>query len=124
MLNKGCVWYLASLVEDESKKPEFVDILIVREYQDVFLNELLGQPPTREVEFLIDLVSSTASILKAPFRMALAELKDLKEQLEDLLNNGFIRPSVSLWEAPVLFMKKKDGSLWLCIDYRQLNKEP
>uniref|UniRef100_A0A2N9GFR5 CCHC-type domain-containing protein n=1 Tax=Fagus sylvatica TaxID=28930 RepID=A0A2N9GFR5_FAGSY len=83
---------------------------------------LHGLPPEREVEFTIDLVPGTGPISKAPYRMAPAELKELKEQLQDLLDKGFIRPSASPWGAPVLFVKKKDGSMRLCIDYRELNK--
>ncbi|KAA0026003.1 ty3-gypsy retrotransposon protein [Cucumis melo var. makuwa] len=78
--------------------------------------------PPREVDFAIELESGTAPILRAPYRMAPAELKELKVQLQELLDKGFIWPSVSPWGAPVLFVKKKDGSMRLCIDYRELNK--
>src|SRR5262249_34828909 len=78
--------------------------------------------PDREIEFCIDVVAGTAPISLPPYRMAPAELRELKEQLQELLDQGFIRPSTSPWGAPVLFVKKKDGSLRLCIDYRQLNK--
>ncbi|KAH0643768.1 hypothetical protein KY289_034742 [Solanum tuberosum] len=78
-------------------------------------------PPEREIEFGIDLLPNTQPILIPPYRMAPAELKELKEQLKDLLDKGFIRPSISPWGAPVLFVKKKDGSFRMCIDYRQLN---
>ena len=87
-----------------------------------FPEDLPGLPPDREVEFSIDLVPGTAPISKAPYRMALAKLKELKGQLEELLDKGFIRPSASPWGAPVLFVKKKDGSMRLCIDYRELNR--
>ncbi|RVW32567.1 Transposon Ty3-I Gag-Pol polyprotein [Vitis vinifera] len=79
-------------------------------------------PPEREVEFTIDLVPGTGPMSKAPYRMAPVELKELKVQLQELLDKGFIRPSVSPWGAPVLYVKKKDGSMRLCIDYRELNK--
>ncbi|KAG8488163.1 hypothetical protein CXB51_018403 [Gossypium anomalum] len=85
-------------------------------------HELPGLPPNREVEFVIDVLPGTAPISVAPYRMAPAELRELKTQLQELLDRGFIRPSMSPWGAPVLFVKKKDGSLRLCIDYRQLNK--
>uniref|UniRef100_A0A2N9I7U4 RNA-directed DNA polymerase n=1 Tax=Fagus sylvatica TaxID=28930 RepID=A0A2N9I7U4_FAGSY len=98
------------------------DIPVVREFPDVFPEDLPGLPPDREVEFSIDLVPGTAPISKAPYRMAPAELKELKGQLEELLDKGFIRPSASPWGAPVLFVKKKDGSMRLCIDYRELNR--
>ena len=79
-------------------------------------------PPDREIEFSIDLLPGTAPISKAPYRMAPTELKELKEQLVELLDKGFILPSASPWGALVLFVKKKDGSMRLCIDYRELNR--
>ncbi|GJT49943.1 putative nucleotidyltransferase, ribonuclease H [Tanacetum coccineum] len=81
-----------------------------------------GIPPIRDVEFNIELIPGAEPISKAPYRMAPIELKELKDQLQELLERGFIRPSVSPWGAPVLFVKKKDGSMRLCIDYRELNK--
>ena len=98
------------------------DIPIVRDFSDVFPNDLPGLTPDREVEFIIYLVPRTTPIFKAPYRMAPKELKKLKVQLQELLDKGFIRYSVSPWGAPVLFVKKKDGSMRLCIDYRELNK--
>ncbi|KAL0546548.1 hypothetical protein IC582_016459 [Cucumis melo] len=95
---------------------------VVRDYPDVFLEELSELPPHREIEFAIELEPGTVPISRAPYRMAPAELKELKVQLQELLDKGFIRPSVSPWGAPVLFVKKKDGSMRLCIDYRELNK--
>ncbi|KAL0537615.1 hypothetical protein IC582_026598 [Cucumis melo] len=95
---------------------------VVRDYPDVFPEELPGLPPHREVEFAIELESGTVPISRGPYRMAPTELKELKVQLQELLDKGFIRPSVSPWSAPVLFVKKKDGSMRLCIDYRELNK--
>nr|GFB33281.1 putative reverse transcriptase domain-containing protein [Tanacetum cinerariifolium] len=90
--------------------------------EDVFPDELPGIPPVREVEFNIELIPGAEPISKAPYRMAPVELKELKDQLQELIERGFIRPSVSPWGAPVLFVKKKDGSKRLCIDYRELNK--
>nr|GFB85058.1 putative reverse transcriptase domain-containing protein [Tanacetum cinerariifolium] len=90
--------------------------------EDVFPDELPGIPPVREVEFNIELIPGSEPISKAPYHMAPIELKELKDQLQELLERGFIRPSVSPWGAPVLFVKKKDGSMRLCIDYRELNK--
>ncbi|GKG28217.1 hypothetical protein Tco_0406544, partial [Tanacetum coccineum] len=102
---------------------------IVSEFQDVFPEELPGIPPIREVEFNIELIPGAEPISKAPYRMAPIELKELKDQLQELLDQlqellerGFIRPSVSPWGAPVLFVKKNDGSMRLCIDYRELKK--
>ena len=98
------------------------DIPRVREYLSVFPNDLPGLPPDREIEFCIELIPGTAPISRAPYRLAPAELKELKAQLEELIEKGLIRPSHSPWGAPVLFVKKKDGSLRLCIDYREINK--
>ncbi|XP_074378373.1 uncharacterized protein LOC141719910 [Apium graveolens] len=87
---------------------------VVREYEDVFPDKLPGLPPHREVEFTIELVLGVEPISKAPYRMAPLELLELKVQLQELLDRGFIRPNVSPWGAPVLFMKKKDGSGGWC----------
>ncbi|XP_052733512.1 uncharacterized protein LOC128196492 [Vigna angularis] len=95
---------------------------VVDEFPDVFPDEVPGLPPVREVEFTIDLVTTAAPISVQPYRMAPAELVELKKQIEELLDKKFIRPSASPWGAPVLLVKKKDGSSRLCIDYRQLNK--
>jgi hypothetical protein len=95
---------------------------VVCEYPDVFSSDYSGLPPQREVEFGIECVRGTNPISKAPYRMASLELKELKEQLQELLDKGFIRPNISPWGAPVLFVKKKDGSMRMCIDYRELNK--
>ncbi|GJY36789.1 putative reverse transcriptase domain-containing protein [Tanacetum coccineum] len=81
-----------------------------------------GLPPTRQVEFQIDLVPGAALVARAPYRLAPSEMKELADQLQELSDKGFIRPSSSPWGAPVLFVKKKDGSLRMCIDYRELNK--
>ncbi|KAK8628792.1 hypothetical protein V6N13_009375 [Hibiscus sabdariffa] len=95
---------------------------VVSEFIDVFPEEIPGLPPTREVEFGIDIQLGTNPVSITPYRMAPIELKELKKQLEKLQSKGFIRPSTSPWGAPVLFVKKKDGSMRLCIDYRQLNR--
>ena len=92
--------------------------LLFVNFPDVFPEELPGLPPDREIEFCIDVVPGTVPISLPPYRMAPAELKELKEQLQDLLDKGLVRPSTSPWGAPVLFVKKKDGSLRLCIYYR------
>ncbi|GKD49294.1 putative reverse transcriptase domain-containing protein, partial [Tanacetum coccineum] len=84
--------------------------------------DLPGLPPTRQVEFQIDLVPGAAPVARAPYRLAPSEMKELSEQLQELSNKGFIRPSSSPWGAPVLFVKKKDRSFRMCIDYRELNK--
>ena len=92
------------------------------EYVDVFPNELPGLPPQRVVDFGIELHLGTSPISMTPHKMALVELQELRVQLQKLMDKGFIRPSTSPWCAPVLFVKKKDKTLRLCIDYRQLNR--
>jgi hypothetical protein len=96
-------------------------IPVVCEYADVFPDELPGMPPDRDIEFAIELQPGTTPISKRPYRMPPAELAELKKQLQELLDKGFIRPSTSPWGCPALFVKKKDESLRLCIDYRPLN---
>ena len=93
----------------------------MHEFLEVF-QEVPGLPPDREIEFAIELVPGTAPISKAPYRMAPAELAELKKQLQELVDKGLIQPNVSPWGAPVLFVRKKNGSLQLCIDYRELNR--
>ena len=95
-------------------------IPVVCDYPDVFLDELPGMPPDRDVEFAIELQPGTAPISKRPYRMPPAELAELKKQLQELLDKGFIRPSTSPWGCPALFVKK-DESLRMCVDYRPLN---
>ncbi|XP_077215976.1 uncharacterized protein LOC143850639 [Tasmannia lanceolata] len=118
LISKGYECYLAYVKrEDDKFELSAANIPVVREFLDVFPEDLTDLPPHREVDFTIDLELGTKPISKAPYRMAPAELKELKEQLSELLEKGFIRPSSSPWGAPVLFVKKKDGSLRLCIDY-------
>ena len=122
MMKKRCKGYLATVRDTQQGELKLEDIPIVREFPDVFPEDLSGLPPDREIEFSIDLLPGSNPISKAPYRMAPAELRELKAQLQELLDKGFIRPSVSPWGAPVLFVKKKDGSMRLCIDYRELNR--
>ncbi|GJY10227.1 putative reverse transcriptase domain-containing protein [Tanacetum coccineum] len=93
-----------------------------RGHEALFPEDLSGLPPTRQVEFQIDLIPGAAPVARAPYRLAPSEMKELSEQLKELSDKGFIRPSSSPWGAPVLFVKKKDGSFRMCIDYRELNK--
>ncbi|GAU37353.1 hypothetical protein TSUD_395350 [Trifolium subterraneum] len=115
-----CFSIMFTISSESSLSPS--DIPIVREYLDVFPEEINSLPPEREIEFSIDLVPGSQPIYVAPYRMSPLELRELKSQLEELLQKHFIRPSVSPWGAPVLLVKKKDGTMRLCIDYRQLNK--
>nr|GFC42902.1 putative reverse transcriptase domain-containing protein [Tanacetum cinerariifolium] len=98
------------------------DVPIVQDFPEVFLEDFPGLPPARPVEFQIDLISRAAPVARAPYRLAPSEMKELSEQLQELYDKGFIRPSSSPWGAPVLFVNKKDGSFRMCIDYRELNK--
>ena len=122
MVSKGCLAFLAHLRDNITQVPSIESVSIVREFLDVFPADLPGMPPDRDIDFSIDLEPGTRPISIPPYRMAPAELRDLKAQLQELLSKGFIRPSASPWGAPVLFVKKKDKSFRMCIDYRQLNK--
>ncbi|GJV26204.1 putative reverse transcriptase domain-containing protein [Tanacetum coccineum] len=123
---QGCHVFLAHITVketgDKSKKKQLEDVPIVKNFPEVFPEDLPGLPPTRQVEFHIDLVPGAAPVARAPYRLAPSEMKELADQLQELSDKGFIRPSSSPWGAPVLFVKKKDGSLRMCIDYRELNK--
>ncbi|KAL0545085.1 hypothetical protein IC582_020226 [Cucumis melo] len=122
LLGQGTLGVLASVVDTRESEVFLSSKPMVRKYPDVFPDELSGLPPPREIDFAIELEPGIASISRAPYRMAPAEMKELKVQLQELMDKGFIRPSVSPWGVPVLFVKKKDGSMRLCIDYKELNK--
>ncbi|XP_074277131.1 uncharacterized protein LOC141600780 [Silene latifolia] len=122
LIRQGCNGYLCDISKPSKLEPNITNIPVVKEFSDVFPEEISGIPPYREVEFTIELVPGSTPISKAPYRMAPAELKELKKQLDELLEKGYIKPSTLPWGAPVLFVKKKDGSLRLCIGYRELNK--
>ena len=121
-LRNGVLGYILLYLSNLEVESKLNEIPIANEFPEVFPSDIPGLPPKREIEFSIDLLPGTGPISIAPYRMASKELQELKKQLEELLDKQFIRPSVSPWGAPVLFVKKKDGSLRLCIDYRQLNK--
>ena len=114
--------WLTSLTLEDEERPNLDLPRVVCEYVDVFPDELPGLPPQRVADFGIELHPGISPISMTPHRMALVELQELIVQLQELLDKGFIRPSTSPWGAPVLFVKKKNKTLRLCIDYRQLNK--
>jgi hypothetical protein len=120
---KGCTLYAIQVLKTiEDDKPNPDDHPILREYRDVFPEEVLGLPPRRDIDFLIELASGAVPMSRTPYRMSTPDLVELKLQLKEMMDKGYIQPSMSPWGAPVLFMKKKDGTLRMCIDYRQLNK--
>ncbi|GJZ55855.1 putative reverse transcriptase domain-containing protein, partial [Tanacetum coccineum] len=123
---KGCSVFLANVTtketEDKSEKKRLEDVPIVRDFPKVFHDDLSSLPPPQQVEFQIDLITGVAPVARAPYRLAPSEMKELSEQLKELSDKGFIRPSSSPWGAPVLFVKKKDGSFRMCIDNWELNK--
>ncbi|XP_070005033.1 uncharacterized protein [Nicotiana sylvestris] len=122
MVGKGCDAYLAFVRDVNVDTPTVESVSVVRNCPDVFSADLPGMPSDRDIDFGIDLLSDTHPISIPPYHMDLVELKELKKQLLELIDKGFIWPSVSPWGAPVLFVKKKDGSMHLCIDFRYLKK--
>ncbi|GKE68621.1 putative reverse transcriptase domain-containing protein, partial [Tanacetum coccineum] len=110
--------------EEKTEIPErqIKDVPVVKDFPEVFPKDLPGLPPTHQVEFHIELIPGAAPVARAPYRLAPTEMKELAGQLKELSDKGFIRPSSSPWGAPILFVKKKDGSFRMCIDYRELNK--
>nr|GEX23929.1 hypothetical protein [Tanacetum cinerariifolium] len=122
----GCDVFLARITtkeaKDKSKGKRLQDVRIVKDFLEVLPEDLPGIPPARQVEFQIDLVPGAAPVARAPYRLALSEMKELVGQLQELSDKGFIRPSSSPWGALVLFVKKKDGSFHMCINYCELNK--
>ncbi|GJS49791.1 putative reverse transcriptase domain-containing protein [Tanacetum coccineum] len=111
-----------ALMNAKVEEQKLSDISVVRDCVDVFPEDLSGLPPQRQVEFRIDLVSGATPVAKSPYRLAPSEMQELSGRLQELQDKGFIRLSHSPWGAPVLFVKKKDGSFRMCIDYRELNK--
>ncbi|KAI3827783.1 hypothetical protein L1987_01866 [Smallanthus sonchifolius] len=121
-LRKKYVAFLAHIIQKDVKKKSIQDIPIIRDFPEVFPEDLSGLPPVRQVEFRIDLVPGANPVARALYRLAPSEMQELASQLQELSNKGFIRPSHSPWGAPFIFVKKKDGSFRICIDYRELNK--
>nr|GFB84060.1 putative reverse transcriptase domain-containing protein [Tanacetum cinerariifolium] len=123
---KGYQVFLAHVTtkeaEGKSEKKRLENVPIIRDFPEVFPEDLPGLPPTRQVVFQIDLIPGAAPVARAHYRLAPPEMKELSKQLKELSDKGFIRPSSSPWGAPVLFVKKKDRSFRMCIDYRELNK--
>ncbi|XP_028790492.1 uncharacterized protein LOC114746432 [Neltuma alba] len=117
-IQKGCQAYTLFFSRQVDTEEGIDHIDVVREFPKVFPKEMTRLPLEREVEFTIDLMPSTTPISKTPYRMSPSELNELKRHMEELLEKGFIRPSVSPWGSLVLFVKKKDGSMRLCIDYQ------
>ncbi|KAI3822213.1 hypothetical protein L1987_09799 [Smallanthus sonchifolius] len=116
-MRRGCEAYLAYAIDDRMKPKELKDVPVVCNFTEVFPEDLPGVPPDREIEFQIDLLPGAEPVAKAPYRLAPSEMKELMSQLEELTEKEFIRPSISPWGAPVLFVKKKEGSMRMCIDY-------
>ncbi|GJW95871.1 putative nucleotidyltransferase, ribonuclease H [Tanacetum coccineum] len=121
-ISRGCQVFMIQVMEKKADEKRLEDISVVKEFPDVFPENLPGIPPVRQVEFQIDLIPGAAPIARTPYRLAPSEMQELSNQLQELTDRGFIRPSTSPWGAPVLFVKKKDGSFRMCIDYRELNK--
>ncbi|GJW87343.1 putative reverse transcriptase domain-containing protein [Tanacetum coccineum] len=121
-ISRGCQVFMIQVMEKKSDEKKLEDIPVVKEFPDVFPEDLPGIPPVRQVEFQIDLIPGAAPVARTPYRLAPSEMQELSNQLQELTDRGFIRPSTSPWGAPILFVKKKDGSFRMCIDYRELNK--
>lgn len=123
-IRKRCQIYAIQVghADTKDKTSSLNDIPVIREFTDVFPEEIPVLPPKRNIDFTIELVPGTTPVSRAPYRMSVPELTEMKMQLQELLDKNYIRPSVSQWGAPILFVKKKDGTLRMCIDYRQLNK--
>ncbi|GJW33627.1 putative nucleotidyltransferase, ribonuclease H [Tanacetum coccineum] len=121
-ISRGCQVFMIQVMEKKADEKRLEDISVVKEFPDVFPEDLPGIPPVRQVEFQIDLIPGAAPVARTPYRLAPSEMQELSNQLQELTDRGFIRPSTSPWGAPVLFVKKKDGSFRMCIDYRELNK--
>ena len=122
MIAKGCLYCVVMVNNLDCETPPIELVPLLREFPEVFRDDLLGVSFDQEIDFGIDLLPDTNPILIFPYRMASAKLKELKVQLKDLLHKVFIQPNISPWSALVFFVKKKDVSFRMCIDYRQLNK--
>ena len=122
MILKGCLYHIVRVKDLDSEVPPIELLPIVREFLEVFPNDVYVIPPEQEIDFGIDWLPDTNPNFFPPYLMAPAKSEELKAQLKDLQDKGFIKPSNFSWGAPVLFVKKKDGSLRMCIYYQKLNK--
>ena len=122
LISKGCLYYIVRVQDLDYEVPPIESVPVVSEFLEVFPNDHPGIPPEWEINFGIDLLSDKNPISIPPYQLTPAELKELKVQLKDLLDKGFIWPSISPRGAPILFVKNKDGSLRMCIYFRQLKK--
>ena len=125
-MRKGCIVFFAHAINNEQMDKEdelkFNDIPILQDFVDVFLEKIPGLPSKRDMDFMIELVPRAIPNSKDPYRMNILELNELRLQFQELIDKNDVMPSVSPWGSPVLFVKKKDSTLRLCIDYCQLNK--
>nr|GEY29551.1 putative reverse transcriptase domain-containing protein [Tanacetum cinerariifolium] len=121
-IKRGSQLFIAQVMKKEPAKKQLQDVLVIRNFPEVFLDDLPGLLPHRQVEFKIEPIPSAAPVARAPYRLAPSELKELADQFKELYEKGFIRLSSSPWGAPVLFVNKKDVSFHMFIDYRKLNK--
>nr|GEV54919.1 putative reverse transcriptase domain-containing protein [Tanacetum cinerariifolium] len=121
-ISRGCQVFIVQVMEKKSDEKRLEDIPVVREFLEVFPEDLPGLPLVRQVEFQIDLISGATPVARALYRLAPSEMQELSNQLQELADRGFIRPITLPWGAPVLFVKKKDGSFRMCINYQELNK--
>nr|GEU65383.1 hypothetical protein [Tanacetum cinerariifolium] len=121
-IERGSQLFIAQVTEKVPAMEQLQDVLVIRNFPEVFPDDLPGLPLPRQVEFKIELIPGVAPVARTPYRLAPSELKEFSDQLKELSKKGFIRPSSSPWGAPVLFVKKKDEPFRMCIDYQELNK--
>nr|GFC25516.1 putative reverse transcriptase domain-containing protein [Tanacetum cinerariifolium] len=121
-IERGSQLFVAHITEKEPQEKQIEDVHVIRDFPEVFPDDLSGLPPPRQVEFQIDLAPGAAPVACSPYRLAPSEMKELAKQLQDLSEEGFIHPSSSPWGVLVLFVKKKDRSFHMCINYREFNK--
>nr|GEU48597.1 putative reverse transcriptase domain-containing protein [Tanacetum cinerariifolium] len=121
-IERGSQLFIAQVTEKEPVKKQLQDMPVIHNFPKVFFDDLPGLPPPQQVEFKIELIPDAAPVARAPYRLAPSELKESSDQLKELYEKGFIRPSSSPWGAPVVFVKNKNRSFHMCIDYQELNK--